>query len=209
MTDSKHTAQANPDLDLALRKALSDSLRHRILIALDERGEASPKELAEEFNETVEKVAYHFRYLAGKTKWNPHPMVELVDTDTRRGGTQHFYRAIVRPVVDVDAAEDLPRKVREEQTAPVVDLLKADLELAVKEGTIDDHPQRTLLRMRCWFDEQGMADSAEATMALLARLQEIEAESLERERNGGARTRRVSTGILAYHIPNRAPKSHR
>ena len=89
-----------------LHKVLADPLRARILMVLSER-EASPKELAEILDEDFQQVCYRVRTL------NESGFVELVDEDSKNGGVQPIYVASIRPRLDADEWEQLPKEARE------------------------------------------------------------------------------------------------
>jgi DNA-binding transcriptional ArsR family regulator len=83
--------QAKTEERLAvLGQALSHPVRIRILVALADDGEHSPKELAERLDEPLGNVSYHVRSLAGSGA------VELRRTVPRRGAVQHYY-SLARP----------------------------------------------------------------------------------------------------------------
>jgi DNA-binding transcriptional ArsR family regulator len=75
-------------------KAVAHPLRARILEALADEVR-SPNELSVEFGEPLGNVSYHFTVLRGLG------MVELVDTASRRGAIEHYYRALWRVQIDV------------------------------------------------------------------------------------------------------------
>lgn len=74
---------------------------------------ASPTELAELFEEDFQKVAEQVRILkkAG--------FIELVETDRRRGGTQFFYRATARPLLDAEEWAKIPKLAQESITIDI------------------------------------------------------------------------------------------
>lgn len=76
-------------IDPRVAKALSSSLRAKTLILIAE-GVASPKEIAEALGLDVRTVAYHVRVL------RELDCVELVETQQRRGATEHIYRVTER-----------------------------------------------------------------------------------------------------------------
>ena len=76
--------------DARVIKAIGHPLRWQMLEALNE-GESSPAQLARRFGEPVNLVAYHMGILAKAGG------VELVRTEPRRGSTEHYYRATMRP----------------------------------------------------------------------------------------------------------------
>jgi DNA-binding transcriptional ArsR family regulator len=75
---------ATPPTTSDLLRALAHPLRVRILQRLD-GCVASPRELADEFDQPVGRVAYHVRSLVGVG------LLRLVGHTTRRGAIQHYY----------------------------------------------------------------------------------------------------------------------
>jgi DNA-binding transcriptional ArsR family regulator len=66
--------------------ALRHPLRRRILRTMADRKPISPRELAEELDESLSGVSYHVRILA------KNGVVKEVQRKQVRGATQHFYR---------------------------------------------------------------------------------------------------------------------
>ncbi|HEX3362430.1 MAG TPA: helix-turn-helix domain-containing protein [Solirubrobacterales bacterium] len=90
--ESKPTRHNRPTSPMAkLAMAISHPVRFRIITAMNapERN-ASPKELAEEFDLDVKRVAYHVRELEALG------YLELVETEPRRGSIEHVYRPVQR-----------------------------------------------------------------------------------------------------------------
>jgi predicted ArsR family transcriptional regulator len=86
---TRHNRPTSPMLKLAM--AISHPVRFRIITAMNSpERDASPKELAEEFDLDVKRVAYHVRELAELG------YLELVDTEPRRGSIEHVYRPVQR-----------------------------------------------------------------------------------------------------------------
>jgi hypothetical protein len=188
------------EVDEAVVKAASHRLRHRIWIKIAERGEVSPKEIAEELDAPLEKVAYHVRWLAAAVPANAVPLIELVATDRRSGGIQHIYRCLRRPVLDGALAEQIPQVLREATSGSIIREVINDLLGSVEVGAFDMHPARSLLRMHIWVDEEGLERTAELTMKLLAEYQQVEAESLERLAATGERAIRLATHTNAFPL---------
>jgi len=84
---TRHNRPTSPMLRLAM--AISHPVRFRIITAMNspERN-ASPRELAEEFDLDVKRVAYHVRELTALG------YLELADTEPRRGSIEHVYRPV-------------------------------------------------------------------------------------------------------------------
>src|SRR4029453_5690768 len=102
---AKPIARSREELDPRIVRALSHPIRHRVLVALNERG-ASPKELAAELGEPLGNVSYHTRVLAQLG------CIELVSTTQRRGALEHHYRAVMRPFFDDAAWAQIPASTR-------------------------------------------------------------------------------------------------
>jgi len=185
----KHAAGVNAEVF----KALADPLRGRIFVILSEQV-ASPREISEMLEESLENVAYHCRVMAKKEVG----LIELIGTDKKHGGTQHFYRATARPVLDTDQWERVPRPVREVGTVSVGQLMVGDLSQAIKMGTFDSRPARSMLRMNMVLDEEGFEDTASAAMAYLDALTEIQAQAAERLSEQGKEGFNVATATLVY-----------
>jgi hypothetical protein len=185
------------EINVALNQALCHPLRHRILAIMDERP-ASPTEIAEELGETREKIAYHVRVLAGLESDDAIPLIELVRINTARGGREHFYRSIVRPVIDTPASAKLSRLTREVTSAAGIDLIVGDLTKAFEAATFDSHPARSLLRDEILVDNQGMNETGKIMMRCLAELNEVQAESINRMAKTGEAGMSVATALLAY-----------
>lgn len=62
-------------------------------IAALKKTAVSPKMLSREMPEPLGVVAYHVNMLAGvgKSKFASRPLLELVETEQRRGALEHFY----------------------------------------------------------------------------------------------------------------------
>src|SRR4051812_23632428 len=81
------------DVGAKIVHAYGHPIRARAMMILGARV-ASPKEIAEERDEPIGKVSYHIRELRDAG------LIELVESDDRRGGVQHFYRATRLAILD-------------------------------------------------------------------------------------------------------------
>lgn len=192
MPTSKHAAGVNA----ALFKALAHPLRGRIMVLLDER-QASPSEISEELDESLGKVAWHVRELAK----GPHPLIELVGTDTRRGGTAHLYKATARPILEVEAWEKLSRLLREINSVWVGQIIIGDLIEAIEARTFDARPGRTMIRMNLVVDEEGWEELEPGAAAYLEHLHNVQARSADRRASSGEKGIEVTAGALAFEMP--------
>ncbi|MGV1049759.1 MAG: hypothetical protein ACOYD4_14695 [Solirubrobacterales bacterium] len=175
----------------ALFKALSHPLRYRIMMILGDR-EASPKELAGLLDEDFHRVYEQVRILHNSE------FIELVGTDSRHGGVQHFYKATVRPVLDAEAWEKFPLLAREIASVSIARRIFADVIASVEAGVFDGRPHRALLRKPILVDEQGFKEADESALRHLAELAEIEARSATRLIEHGEEGINLSTATLVF-----------
>ena len=192
------TSKYDAEINAALNRALAHPLRHRMLAIMDERP-SSPTELAKQLGEPREKIIYHVNLLAGRLRDDAIPLIELVRTDGRHGGVEHFYRPIVRPVVDTPAAEKLSRLSRESLSATGIDLVIGDVLESFEAGVFDSHAARSLLRMHIEVDDPGFKKVGEILERSLLELSDVEAES--KQRLGGEPGIPVAAALLAFPKP--------
>lgn len=158
------TTRPLPRVDERLLTAIAHPLRHRILLALDDRV-ASPKQVAADLGEPIGRVSHHFRRLVRLGA------IELVRTVQRRGAVEHFYRARL-PAFDGQPAQSsaLP--------ADVADHVGAIRSMASAGGLdhLRAHVSYTLLDL----DAERVDDVARILDDALARVEAVRTESARR-----------------------------
>jgi DNA-binding transcriptional ArsR family regulator len=174
---AKPIARRREELDPRIVRALSHPIRHRVLVALNERV-ASPKELAAELGEPLGNVSYHTRVLAQLG------CIELVSTTQRRGALEHHYRAVMRPYFDDAAWAQIPASTRRSLFDSELDRLWNDVAEAAKAGGFD-HPRAHVSWTAIDVDEQGFNDLADLLGSVVERALEIQAESAGRRTEQG------------------------
>jgi DNA-binding transcriptional ArsR family regulator len=92
--------------------ALRHPLRRRILRAMADRKQTSPRELAERLDEPLSNVSYHVRTLA------EHGAVKEVRRRQVRGATQHFYRWALKSKWAQDILRETKDDVRDKPPKP-------------------------------------------------------------------------------------------
>jgi DNA-binding transcriptional ArsR family regulator len=190
---AKPASRSREELDPRIVRALSHPIRHRVLVALNERV-ASPKELAAELGEPLGNVSYHTRVLAQLG------CIELVSTTQRRGALEHHYRAVMRPYFDDAAWAQIPVSTRRALFDSELDRLWNDVAEAAKAGGFD-HARAHVSWTALDLDEQGFAEVADLLGSMLERVLEIQAEAAGRriEQGDGAGPEvRSEIGILHF-----------
>ena len=190
---AKPIARSREELDPRIVRALSHPIRHRVLVALNERV-ASPKELAAELGEPLGNVSYHTRVLAQLG------CIELVSTTQRRGALEHHYRAVMRPFFDDAAWAQIPTSTRRSLFDAELDRLWNDVAEAAKVGGFD-HPRAHVSWTAVDVDEQGFDDLADLLGSVVERALEIQAESAGRrddQGDGAGPALRAEIGLLHF-----------
>jgi DNA-binding transcriptional ArsR family regulator len=189
-------AQQRTPADARALKALAHPMRLEILSILNERV-ASPNGLAQELHAPVGVVAYHVRYLRDLEA------IELVDTRPRRGATEHFYRAKMRPWFTDEEFEGLPSRTRRSIQATTVRRVVDDAVAALGHGGFDDATSHASLH-RLELDGPGYEELCELLAATVERLGELEAESAARAGDDGVVPEAVEVALLGFRPPPRA-----
>lgn len=174
-------------------------VRFAILTALSE-GVSSPVQLARKMGEPVGNVAYHTRILADLGA------IELVDTAQRRGATEHFYRATIRPFFSDEDYALLPPAVRGQIVRPALKAIVDDVAAASSAGGFDGL-QVHVSRLPLDLDEQGVEELTELLSTTLESAIELQAASTNRR---AAATDDAADGVhteLAILHFDRAPSS--
>lgn len=182
--------EADPD-EAILFKALSHPLRFRMMMILGER-EASPKELSEALEAGFHKTWEHVKRLEG---WG---LIELVDTDHKNGGEQHFYRARTLPVLDAEEWDRIPEFARKTTSAAIIRTGYREVTAAIEGGHFDSHPSRVVIRKPLLLDEEGMQEADAAGCAHLAAIEEAEAKSAARRIKTGEPATRVMSLVMTF-----------
>src|SRR3954471_8149406 len=133
--------------DPRLVKALAHPLRVRIL-ALLERGPATPKQLAAALDAPLENLSYHVRTL------RDFGFIVLEQRRMVRGAVEHQYRLGARPRITAQAWESLPEIVREALDAASLGQIWEIVSRAAVQGKMD-RPESHVARQYARLDEQG------------------------------------------------------
>jgi DNA-binding transcriptional ArsR family regulator len=158
--------QKTPEaIDQRLVQALAHPLRVQILEVLSERV-ASPNRLSKELDTGLTHVAYHTRAL------KKCGCLDLVDTATRRGATEHFYKASPGSFVGARAWRKVPRSVLGGVSAATLQTFLDKAIAALEAGTLEGRKDTILRWMPLLLDQTGwdevVAIMEEATNLALA-----------------------------------------
>ena len=179
--------------DVRVIKAIGHPLRWRMLEALNE-GEASPAQLARRFGEPVNLVAYHMGILAKAGG------VEMVRTEPRRGSTEHYYRATMRPYFADREWARLPTETRRTLMAVETKQMVNDIRAAAA-GTGLDHPKAHVSRSPLELDREGYDEVATLLGGVLEQLHDIQARAAVRQADKASKKQALlSTEVAIVHF---------
>jgi DNA-binding transcriptional ArsR family regulator len=196
----KRNAAGPPDARVI--KAIGHPLRWQMLEALNE-GEASPAQLARRFGEPVNLVAYHMGILAKAGG------VELVRTQPRRGSTEHFYRATMRPFFADREWAKLPAETRRAVLAVETRRIVNDIRAAAAANGLD-HPKAHVSWTPLELDREGLQEVADLLVGVLDKLHEIQARVNGRQTNSaGRKAEPLATEVAMVHFERRARRNKR
>jgi DNA-binding transcriptional ArsR family regulator len=180
----------SPDAQIA--RVLSHPLRPRILQILTIRGEASPNQIADELSVPLGTLSYHTRLL------RDYGWIELVREVPRRGAVEHFYRAVVKPVVNDAQWDRLPLAIRRRLATMTVGQVLQTAAAAAAAGGFDRagaHVDRMVLEL----DQQGWDELSEVLLALLEEAGRIQDRSNERRSSRDPGAVRESALSILHH----------
>lgn len=186
MTPKSKTAGVDP----RLVRAIGHPLRLRLLTIYNERV-ASPSDLSAELGEAIGNVSYHTRILARIGA------VELVRTKQVRGAVEHYYRAVVRPVLSEDDWKALPPSIRKSLSGAVLSEIGADTRAAAKAGGFEGDYAH-LSRAPLTLDEQGWRELRELLEELGEQALEIQAQSEARLHSNGSTAEPATLAMMLF-----------
>jgi hypothetical protein len=198
MTEREAGAVAGKTMpEIQIEKQLFRLLKNpdllEVLVVLIER-RASPSELAATLRKKLPKMIYCVEQLEGMN------MIELVDTETRRGYTAHVYRAVLRPIWKSEEWAALTQNEREKYSSWAIQLFLRDVAIAWAGGTfqarVDSHTSRSPLRV----DAQGWSDINRIQDEALAAIHEVEVESDKRRGKAGDDTELILVRAAMFCI---------
>jgi DNA-binding transcriptional ArsR family regulator len=190
---SKRRGRVGPP-DARVIKAIGHPLRWQMLEALNE-GESSPAQLARRFGEPVNLVAYHMGILAKAGG------VELVRTEPRRGSTEHYYRATMRPYFADREWARLPAETRKAVLGVETKRIVNDIRAAAA-GSGLDHPKAHVSWSPLELDREGYEEVSELLLGVLDKLHGIQAGVAGRqaEKGGKKKPALLSTEVAIVHF---------
>lgn len=185
-------------VDRQLAHVVSHHVRVQALTILAERI-ASPKEIAATLGENLNTVSHHVKVL------REMGLVEIVDEQPRRGATEHFYRAITRPLLSSEEWDKLTVAERQRFSVWIVQLVLGDAAQSFNARLFDARSDRHLSRVPLVLDREGWDEVTEIQNKALKAILEAQAESAERLAKRGAQGFNATAAMMCFEVPASKP----
>lgn len=178
----------------ALYKALSNPLRHQIIMRTGERP-WSPKEISDDLGVPLKRVCEQIDVLLGLDP----PLLELVEERPGpRGSTVHLYRALIRARLNHEDWANLSPAEQAAQTVTITEELHKEWIASINAGLFHADPDHVLLRTPLNLDREGMRRLNKMLEAVQDDFADVERESAERMAVSGEQAKRVITGLASF-----------
>jgi DNA-binding transcriptional ArsR family regulator len=181
----------------SLAALVSHPLRAKCWTVVADRP-VSPRELSSLLGEPLARVAYHVRELRDAG------VIELCKEEPRRGSTEHWYRAVVRPFLDDEGTALRSVPERNEYARFILQHHFADATFSLDEGLLGKRHDHWIVRFPMQVDEEGWRELNDAYDELTNRI--IEAQTASAQRAAEAEDKdspsiRVSAFATYFEMP--------
>lgn len=189
--------QGERGVEEALSYAISDRLRIEILTILNE-GDRNRYELAASMGEEPEKIKHHLKELLDEGS------IELACSKRIGNVMQNYYRAIRMPSYSADEYAAMPPESRQAIAGVALQGVVTEALSALRAGTIIED-RRSRIAWGCiQADARGRKEITEEQERSWERMQEIEAEALNRVAESGESTMSILVSSLGF-VRSRRP----
>ena len=155
-------------------EALRHALRSRIMRWLIVEGPGNPAQIAKALDAPLDDVNYHTKRLVELG------CAEFAGYQKVQGAVARNYRAIERYLIETEEWEDLHPLLQDFHAGQFAQAHVADMELALRAGTLGRHKHFDLCQKRIVVDEQGRDEVMEIKARAMEEVQQAEARAAER-----------------------------
>jgi DNA-binding transcriptional ArsR family regulator len=198
MKTTGRVGQRGKSIEEVVAYAVGHRIRVQALTILSE-GVYSPDELARIIGEPTNKVSHHIKELLDAGS------IELAKTEQVRNTLQHYYRAVEMPYYSDEEMAAMTSQQRQVTYGLVLQAIMAEAMAAFWAGKMHSDPRVWLTS--CWFnvDAQGREEIADEQARSWDRVQEIEAESVNRCARSGENATSVVVAQLGFKRERTGP----
>jgi DNA-binding transcriptional ArsR family regulator len=199
----KRAGQTGKSIEEVVTYSVNHPIRVAILVLLNEGRNYNHREIAEILDEPMNKLGNHLRELVDAGA------VEIAEIDRHRNFTRHVYRAVETSYHSDEEMAAMTPDERQMDYGLSIQHLMAEMLASFRAGKISDDPQAWVASNWLNLDAQGRQDIADEQERSWRRLEEIEAESLNRAALSGEKTVSYVVAELGFERARTAPRAPR
>lgn len=188
--DRQTEASLNEQFSLVISSEIT--VKAMILIADDVK---SPKEVGERLGISTSKASHHIK------KLERLGIAELVEEQEVGGAIQHFYRAVIRPIVSDEEWDKLSIQERQLYSVWIVQLILADAATSFDAELFDAYSNRHLSRAPLLVDKEGVGEVAAIQNKAMHDSFEAMARSTERRLQSGEEGINLISAMMCFPLP--------
>lgn len=192
MPTTQRQSEADLNDQFALVISCEITVKTSILIADHLR---SPKEVGEKLGISTSKASHHLK------KLERLGLAELVEEREVGGAIQHFYRAVIRPIVDDEEWEKLSTRERQLYSIWIVQLILADAAKSFDAELFDVYSARHLSRSPLLVGRQGLGEVAAIQNKAMYDSFQVVARSAERRIESGEEGINLISAMMCFPLP--------
>lgn len=188
----------------SIEDSVSYSVGHRIrieILAALHEGPMSATDLAKFLRQPIGNITHHIEELLKDGS------IEIARTERVRGNiSQNFYVVVELPKFSDEEAAALSPEERQALAALILQASMAECLASLWTGKLHSDPRAFLSWNRLYFDKQGREDFADELLGSWERIEEIEAESINRmAKSGESGTTYIATSFGYQRSRNSPP----
>lgn len=192
MTPKTRQTEASLNEQFSLVISCELTVKTMILIADDLK---SPKEVGERLGIGTSKASHHIK------KLERLGLAELVEEREVGGAIQHFYRAVIRPIMSDKEWSKLDIEERQLYSIWIFQLILADAATSFDAELFDAHANRHLSRAPLLVDKEGLGEVAAIQNKAMHDSFEVEARSAERRGRSGEAGINLISAMMCFALP--------
>jgi DNA-binding transcriptional ArsR family regulator len=183
-------ASLNEQFSLVISHEIT--VKTMILIADDIK---SPKEVGDRLGISAPKASHHLK------KLERLGIAELVEERDVGGTIQHFYRAVIRPIVSDEEWGKLSIEERQLYSIWIVRLILADAATSFDAELFDAYPNNHLSRSPLLVDKEGLGDVAAIQTKAMNDSFDAVARATERRLKTGEEGINIIAAMMCFPLP--------
>jgi DNA-binding transcriptional ArsR family regulator len=202
-TPAKRAGQGSKTIEELTTYTVNNPIRVQIIVLLREGRNYTHSEIAEILGQPMNKVGNHLRELVEAAS------IEVAEVRRSRNTVTHVYRAVESSFNSEEDIAAMPPYQRQFEYGLVIQHLVAEIMASFRAGKLHEDPQSWIVSNWLNLDARGRQDLADEQERAWERLEEIEAESLNRVAVSGEETASYVVGQVSFERARKAPRPPR